>query len=231
MPMTGKRLNKPIVACLRGESLDAVLTAVRQWPPRRVISPLIGALCRGDERVRWHAVSALGAVTAALAETEPEAARTVIRRLMWSLNDESGGIGWGAPEALAEIMALHRGCAEEFGHILVAYMRPDGSYLALPALQRGLMWGLGRLAGSRPDLLRKWDAPVYLQPYLDSGDPEVRGLAARALGLLKETAARKRIEALKGDTTPLTLYHEGNLTPVTAGSLAQAALERISGDA
>lgn len=175
-------------------------------------------------------MSALGAVTAALAETDPEAARTVIRRLMWSLNDESGGIGWGAPEALAEIMAVHRGCAEEFGHILVAYMRPDGSYLELSALQRGLMWGLGRLAGTRPDLLRRWDAPVYLQPYLDSADPEVRGLAARALGLLKVTAAKERIEALKYDATPLTLYHQGNLTTVTAGSLAEAALEHILRD-
>lgn len=228
--MTDKEYRSPIVTCLSGEPLDAVLTEVRQWPPRRVISPLIGCLFHRDERVRWHAVSALGAVTAVLAAANPEAARTVIRRLMWSLNHDSGGIGWGAPEALAEIMAVHGGLAEEYGHILVAYMRPDGCYLELPALQRGLMWGLGRLAGTRPDVLRRRDAALYLPPYLDSEDPEVRGLAARALGLLKATPAQERIEALKEDTAKFPLYNHGVLTRMTVESLAGAALEQISRD-
>lgn len=175
-------------------------------------------------------MSALGAVTAALAETDPDAARTVIRRLMWSLNRESGSIGWGAPEALAEIMAVHGGFAGEYGHILVAYMRPDGCYLELPALQRGLMWGLGRLAGTRPDVLMRRDAAAYLPPYLDSEDPEVRGLAARALGLLKVTPAKERIEALKEDTTTFTLYHQGILAPMTVGRLAVEAIEDMSRD-
>jgi hypothetical protein len=150
--------------------------------------------------------------------------------LMWSLNHESGSIGWGAPEALAEIMAIHGGFAEEFGHMLVAYIRPDGCYLELPALQRGLMWGLGRLAGTRPDVLRVRDASVYLPPYLDSEDPEVRGLAARALGLLKVNAAKERLDALKEDPTKFTFYNQGVLTPVTVGSLAVTALKQIPHD-
>jgi hypothetical protein len=175
-------------------------------------------------------VSALGVITAALAKTDPEAARTVVRRLMWNLNPESGNIGWGAPEALAEIMAVHGGFAEEYGHILVAYMRPDGCCLELPALQRGLMWGLGRLAATRPDVLRVRDAPVYLPPYLESEDPEVRGLAARASGLLKAIEAKARLDALKADPAQFTFYDQGVLTPVTVGSLAGKALKQISID-
>lgn len=216
-----------ITACLSGEPLDVVLAEVLQWPPRRAISPLTACLYHADERVRWHAVSALGAITATLAETNLEAARTVVRRLMWNLNDESGGIGWGAPEALAEIMAIHGGLAEEFGHMLVAYMRPDGCYLDLPVLQRGLMWGLGRLAGTRPDVLSVRHASVYLPPYLDSEDPEVRGLAAYALGLLKVSAAKERLDALKADPAQFTFYNQGVMTPVTVGSLAGTALKHL----
>ncbi len=219
-----------IVTCLYAEPLDAVLAEALRWPPRRAISPLIACLFHGDEKVRWHAVSALGAITATLAENNLEAARTVVRRLMWSLNGESGGIGWGAPEALAEIMTIHGGLAAEFGHMLVAYMRPDGCYLDLPALQRGLMWGLGRLAGTRPDVLRGWGVSVYLPPYLDSGDPEVRGLAARALGLLKVNEAKERLDALKEDPAKFHLYNQGVLTSVTVGSLAGAALKQILND-
>jgi hypothetical protein len=219
-----------IITCLSAKPLEAVLAEVLQWPPRRVISPLISCLFHGDEKVRWHAVSALGAITATLAENNLEAARTIVRRLMWSLNSESGGIGWGAPEALAEIMAIHGGMAEEYGHILVAYMRPDGCYLDLPALQRGLMWGLGRLAGTRPYVFRGLGVSVYLQPYLDSGDPEVRGLAARAIGLLKVSEAKERLEALKEDPAAFHLYNQGVLTPVAVGSLAGAALKQILND-
>ena len=59
-----------------------------------------------DELIRWRAVSAMGIVTAALADARMDAARVIMRRMMWQLNDESGGIGWGIPEAMGEIMAL-----------------------------------------------------------------------------------------------------------------------------
>jgi HEAT repeat protein len=218
---------KSILSCLEKEPLDAVLAAVRQWPPRRMVSPLIGCLFHGDERIKWHAVSALGAVVADLAESDREAARTVIRRLMWSLNDESGSIGWGAPETLAEIMAGHEGLAGEYGPILVSYMRPGGCYLELPTLQRGLMWGMGRMAGARPGLLKEADAPALLPPYLDSEDAEVRGLAARALGLLRVETARGRLASLGGDTAEFLLYDRGELATVTVGGLASAALALI----
>ncbi len=46
-----------------------------------------------------------------------------MHRLMWSLNDESGSIGWGVPEAVAEIMANHDGAAEKYAYILVCLRR------------------------------------------------------------------------------------------------------------
>lgn len=216
-----------LLSSLGREPLEAVLTDIAQWPPRRVVSKLIGCLYHLDERIRWHAVSALGAAVAELARQDEEAARTVVRRLMWSLNDESGSVGWGAPEALGEIMARHEGLAGEYVRILTAYMAPGGCYLELPALQRGLMWAAGRMAQVRPGLLAEAGTPALLLPYLDSVDPEVRGLSARALGLLGAGAARERLASLTGDAATFTLYDGGQLATVTVGELAAAALARI----
>jgi len=47
----------------------------------------------------------MGRVVSSLAEKDMESARVVMRRLMWNLNEESGGIGWGCPEAMGETMA------------------------------------------------------------------------------------------------------------------------------
>jgi hypothetical protein len=222
--MTVKAFKGRIMSWLETGSLDTVLSQVRRLPPRQVVSPLIACLFDTGDIVKWHAVSALGVVMVELAKEDMEAARNIMRRLIWNLNDESGSVGWGVAEAMAEIMANHEGLAEEYAHMLVAYMREDGLYLKFPPLQRGLMWGVGRLAEARPDLLNKWEAPAHLLPYLDSEDPGVRGLAARALGILRVEGAKMKLVVLKNDSSEVLLYDKGMLEIRTVGELAREAL-------
>ena len=219
-----------ITRLLESHNIDEIIKELRQLPPTKVINPLIGALCSNNQTVRWHAITALGPVMSDLADKDMEAARIVMRRFMWSLNDESGGIGWGAPEAMGEIMALHDKLAEEYGHMLVAYMREDGFYLELPQLQQGLMWGLARFAMVNPDLLKANNVVNYLLPYLDSNDPAVRGQAAWALGLLQAREATKSLEKLVHDPARVTIFLNRNFVSETVGSLAHKALADISKD-
>lgn len=201
----------------------AMLADLAVLPRSQVLKVLFSLLCHHDPLLHWRAVSLLGLLVAQLVAEELEAARVVIRRLMWSLNDESGGIGWGAPEALAECLVHHPDLAREYTHILVSFMREDGFYLEYPPLQRGLMWGLGRLAPFHSDLLRARDAGRYLRPYLASVDPEVRGLAARAAGLLRVREAEPDLGQLARQTQPVIFYHQDQLLIATVGQLATAA--------
>lgn len=183
-PLSQRGLKKEILALLAEAELDHLLATLAGYPPNKLLNPLFSGICSARQKTKWNAVAALGVTVARLAEQNMEAARIVMRRFMWNLNDESGGIGWGNPEALAECLVHHEGLAQEYTHILVAFMREDGFYLELPALQQGLMWGIDRLAGVRPTLLHKWQAEKYLRPYLDSEDKIVRNLATRALNRL-----------------------------------------------
>ena len=224
----GIKEKRRITKLLESPDIEAVIQELRQLPVSRVINPLIGALCSNNETVRWHAITALGPIMADLADKDMEAARVVMRRFMWSLNDESGGIGWGAPEAMGVIMAGHDKLADEYGHMLVAYMREDGFYLELPQLQQGLMWGLARLTMAKPDLLKAKNVVAYLLPYLDSHDSTVRGLAAWTLGLLHAGEAVLYLERLANDPAQVTIFLNRTFVPDTVGSLAHKALANIA---
>jgi hypothetical protein len=167
----------------------------------------------------------MGPVVARLADEDMESARVVMRRLMWNLNDESGGIGWGSPEALGAIMACHEELAEEYAHILMSYTRKDGNYLEHEILQRGLLWGIGRLAEARPRLLP--DTGRYLLPYLRSPDAAVRGLAARAAGILGVASARPSLLELAGDQARVVTYTQGKVGHLRVADLAKEALARL----
>ena len=224
----GIKEKRRITKLLESSDIEAVIRELRQLPVSKVINPLIGALCSTNETVRWHAITALGPIVADLADRDMEAARVIMRRFMWSLNDESGGIGWGAPEAMAEIMSVHDRLAEEYGHMLVAYMREDGFYLELPQLQHGLMWGISRLAMVKPDLLKAKDVVTYLLPYLDSPDSTVRGVAAWALGLLNAKEASTDLAKLINDPAPIKIFLNRTFVPDTVGNLAHKALANIA---
>ena len=115
--MTARALKKVIFEILTRENLAEGIGRIGQLPPRQAVSPLFSLFYHGDEKIRWGAVAAMGEVVSGMAKTEMEAARVVMRRMMWNLNDESGGIGWGSPEAMGEVMARSKRICREFAAI------------------------------------------------------------------------------------------------------------------
>ena len=220
-----RRLKGRIEPWLRRADPAALIADVLQLPLRQAVNPLISFFYHPEPIVRWRAVSAFGAAAAALAESQPEAARVLMRRLMWSLNDESGGIGWGAPEAMADAMARSPRLAGEYHRILISYIRPDGNFLEHEVLQRGVLWAIGRLAEVRPDLVV--GAAPALGHFLLSADPVHRGLAVRTVGLMRAHPLADRIAPLVTDDGRLDLYADLHLRPVRVGALAREAMTAL----
>jgi HEAT repeat protein len=218
-------LKKKLFDLLNQGDLDKALVEIGRLPLRQTISPLLSFIQSGNERIKWGAVKAMGRAVSKLADTDPEAARVIVRRLMWTLNDESGGIGWGSPEAMGEILAAHGGLAREYAHLLLSYAREDGNYLEHEELQRGLLWGIGRLAEKRPELVR--GSAASLMPYLESQDGVIRGLSARLMGLLQVKNAQPALRKLAEDGFSLVLLVETHLNTVRVKDLAAEALRSI----
>ena len=219
----GRRLKREVFVLLREENFERAVETMRSLPGRRVINPLFSFLCSMEPQIRWRAIKAIGEVVTSIAREDMESARVIMRRMIWNLNDESGGIGWGMPEAMGEVMARHEGLAREYVNILLSYIRKNGNFLEHEPLQRGVLWGLARLAQTRPELVNQ--AVPDLQAFLTSEDATLRGLAAWAIGLLGAGQDIPDLEILKSDDTEVTLCLNGTERAYRISELARKALD------
>lgn len=226
--LSGRRMKKKAKGLLCSPDVSLGFASILSLPARQVINPLISFFYSGDEILKWRAVCAAGMVTAGLADKNMESARVIMRRLMWNLNDESGGIGWGSPEAMGEIMARHGTLAREFSSILVSYIDEEKNYLEHEILQRGVLWGLGRLAYARPSLVAP--AAQFLPPFLRSPDPVLRGHCAWTAGAIPCEPAHPLLEHLATDGASLNIWIDDRLVPYTVGQLACDALAHSTRD-
>jgi len=218
----GRGLKYKILEILKKRDLDKGLREISRLPARQAVNPLFSFFYHSDDLIKWRAVTAMGVLVTELAEINMESARVIMRRLLWNLNDESGGIGWGSPEALGEIMARHSKLAEEYSDILISYIRKGQNYIEYEALQRGVLWGLGRLAQDRPQRLR--EVPPLLISYLESQDAYLRGIAVWTAGLLRSDLTIKLLQMLSNDNQVIKLFLDGRLIEKTVGYLAREAL-------
>ncbi|UCD88547.1 MAG: hypothetical protein JSW04_08720 [Desulfobacterales bacterium] len=220
-----RELKQTVLELIKDEGFDANLEKIRKLPERQVINPLFSFFFNTNELIKWRSITAVGAVVSQLADKDMESARVVMRRLLWNLNDESGGIGWGSPEAMGEIMAQHGRLAEEYAHLLVSYMDEKGSFIEHDKLQRGVLWGVGRLAHVRPSLISY--AASFLPPYMRSEDEMHRGLAAWIAGAINAKTTKPLLRHLTIDHSKISIYIDLRLVERTVGQLSMEALSKL----
>ena len=224
--LSSRNLKKKVLELLRSQDFESSLERLEQFPGRLVINTLLYLLLDHDELTKWRAVTGIGLVVSRLSDQDIEAARVIMRRLMWSLNDESGGIGWGAPESMSEIMARSPRIADEYHTILISYLNEDGNFLEYKPLQRGLLWGVARLASVRPDLLRS--AVTHLNKYLESEDPSIRAFSGMSLCLLGTEDRKPLLEKLLQDHAEFKTFFNNEISTFKVSELIEKVVHSTS---
>ncbi len=148
---------------------------------REATGPLLSFLLLGGEMTH-RAAYVLGLSLASLAEKKPEDARNILRRFMWHMNEESGNIGWGIPEAFGATLVHSEKLAKEFSPILLSYIMDTGrddNFCDHAILRRSCYVAVAGLVAARPALCEK--VIPWLVKGLQDEDTACRGLAAYAL--------------------------------------------------
>jgi len=176
---------------------------------KRIVRYIVRCLYSADELLRKRAIEALGLVCSIIAERDEWAVRNILRQLLWSVTEESGGIGWSAPEAMAEIVRHCPGKFHDYGSIAVSFLDEE-------LLRRGGLWAAGTLGKICPEFVEHVLPDIMI--LLDSPDATLRGYAARAL--LAVNAGEEKRELLKNDKTPVQVYEDSELKYRTVSELA-----------
>jgi hypothetical protein len=188
---------------------------------KRVLGSLVALTYDADPQIGWRAVEALAAAASRVAADDPDHVREHLRRLLWLMSEESGGVCWHAPEAMAEIVRREPEAFAEYIPIVVSLIESLAQE-DLGHFKAGTLRAIGRLEAVGGDHIQDV-IPAVTSALLDS-DPQVRGMA---VWCLNETGRAELVAdrpELLSDEGPVDLYEDGRLVRTSVSQLVGRAL-------
>lgn len=211
-------LKKTILLSLEANDLAALVALAREKP--RVVSLLVRISYDKETLAGRRAIKAVGLIAQELVKTDYEYLRNTIRKLRWSLSDESGGIGWSAPELIGEIV-----CADPRRFADIVPLIADVYTIEEDVFRPGVLYAFSRIAESAPDLVAPFTD--IINAALNDKNPLVRVYALKTIGSLKGlsglSVARDVIEKLKQDKSEVWVYQGDAFVNVVVGAAASSS--------
>lgn len=175
-----------IKARLVAEDWDGLLALAREKSPP-VVRYLLGRLSSAEREEKFRAVEGLGRVVEDPELFDESHALELMRRLVWAMNDESGTVPYGMPEAIAEICMRRPELRGSYVPILGSFL-VDPELLQTGPIERGVVWGLGRV-GPLAIELAEHGVEAIRKIERTHEDAEIRDEATRALAKIQPQEA------------------------------------------
>jgi HEAT repeat protein len=188
---------------------------------KRVLGSLIALTYDPDPLTSWRAVEALGVAADRVAEADPGYVQEHLRRLYWLLSEESGGVCWRAPEAMAEIVRQRPGLFAAYVPIII-FLIPNMAAEDLEHFRAGALWAIGRLGAVAAEHI-----PAILPTVvsaLEDPNPQVRGMAVWCLGQVGQGKLLAGKPDLLSDEGPVDVYEDGLLKRNSVSYLVRRVL-------
>jgi HEAT repeat protein len=188
----------------RKESIRALLVTrnkieIDAWAQqeRNPFRPVASLLFDSDELIRWRAIEAIGWVARQEYAKEPERVRRFIRRILWLMNDESGGICWNGPEVIGEVLRNVPPLVSEYGRLLPGFFSEE-------PFEAGSRWAVARVAeanktGYLPSINELVTSLVH-------PNTDIRGFSLLALKALDYPISKEDRNRIQMDSAVLSIY-------------------------
>lgn len=166
----------------------------------------------------WRAIQAMGMAAKALLEKDYDFLRETTRRLIWSVTEESGGIGWSAPEMLGEIISAD----------------PDGFSDLIPVVaslyeeeifRPGVMYALSEIAGKTPESVVP-HLRLVMEALVDE-NPTLRVYALDIVRRLGLREAERAVKDMRNSKDEVVVYEAGDFVKTSVGDRARKVYDAI----
>lgn len=173
-----------------------------------------------DGRLRWPAIETVAKLmTRWWHSGKEDKVRQYIRTLFWSMSDESGGIGWSSPQAIAEIIVNIPELIDPYASMMIAYSIEE------PPLIKGGLWGIGRLGRQIFESVAFFKDKVLA--VFDINDVEILGMAAWAMGEAGFKPAMPFLEKLLNYTENVQIYVNGDFCEKPLSQWVEEAITKV----
>jgi hypothetical protein len=169
------------LSTLRSWLLESEYTAIIEHArsEKRMLSLLTALTYDTKAAISERAIRATGLAAKVIAEYDPEYVRNYLLRLFWLLSEESGGIGWKAPELIGEIL-FHCPQFTQFFPMLISLL--DMEEEDASKFRVGTIWAVGRVAQVAHDDMQP--AREWIKQYLNDEDDEIKAISRWCLAQL-----------------------------------------------
>jgi hypothetical protein len=142
---------------------------------------------------------------------DTQKARNIMERLMWAMNDESGNHCPGALVASAQILAVVPDAGKGFA-------LPIASKVFEEDLVEDALWAVGTLAKTFAEDI-SFVSPKLLEFLGEQSEPNIRGLALRALLRLGAKIPEHIRGSILGDHREISFFEDGHSVVTTVRGL------------
>lgn len=222
--MTQLEMRKIILQALESNDLETVVSLALK--SRKALSLLVRMAYDKETLVGWRAIKAAGLVAKALAKIDHEFLRITIRKLLWSLSDESGGIGWSAPELIGEIVSSDPASFADIVPLIAEVYDIEEE-----TFRPGVVYALARIAEVSPELVACYQK-IVIRSLVDK-NPLMKIYALELVNLLWDNVCRKKmwsseyqekvkrvVETLENDTEVAWVYKNNAFADAQVGELS-----------
>lgn len=219
-----KVLLKQYISSSYSEGIDSLLKNYRQ----KALTSLLSVSYDENSEIRFGAIELYSKLTGYLNHQDKNSVRIFIRKLIWMLTEESGGIAWTAPAIIGVILSADVELAAEFADILFSYVyevegEPE-NFLDHPPHREMAYWGIYKLLSAFPEMIFEREYIIESRFTVES-DSNIQAI----LCLICEFMLNKNsVEFLKTNLNNediAEIYFDGKIKEVRIKGLALSILQ------
>lgn len=197
----------------------------------KLTNALFSASYNESKLISYRTVLSFGLHTEYLAKSNLEKVRIIMRRCVWMLTVESGGIPWNAPQIMGEIMSANKTIAEEYINVLFSYINETeygfDNFLEDVRLRKGIFYAIMRISENFPEMINQFQV-ILKQKIETEYEPEIIGYLCYIIANsnLSEFKNFLLLQLMRNEI--IEIYLDDKIYNLKISGIATRALEKIN---